>query len=348
MTRTSGENPGPFVLSSTPRVAALRSILMLAAAALLLTGVPTADARAPLPPDRVEPLPGTGPAPARPATLGCAIGETGIAAYVVDDIAPPDDAYHVRVRGSECADCSGSSGVWVSAVHVMLEFRMPCGQPVEVAVVGPTTDLDCAPPDGQRTLRAPVAQLLEAATPGVHEFVVSLGGPVALGRDNYLRIRFTADGAGCTDPGTRPRLVTDASPIPCVGWNEREGVLTDLTGLAYPGEPLLWAVADSCLSAAVTGVGAGGPAALGLRVSPNPMRSDALVEWARPLTGDATFEVRDVLGRLVRRAPVGGPAGSSWRWDGLDDEGRRVRPGLYLVTLRTAATRETRRVVVER
>jgi len=325
----------------------LPTLRTLTAVALLSACLPApSGARAPLTPDRIEPLPSRAVAPARPATLGCAIGETGAAAFVVDDILPPDDAYHVRVRGSECADCSGAAGVWVSAVHVLLEFRVACRQPVEVAIVGPATDLDCAPPDGQRMLCAPVAQTLEAAAPGVHEFVVPLGGPVALGHDNYLRIRFTADGAGCTEAGTRPRLVTDASPIACVGWNERDGAVTDLTELAYPGEPLLWAVADSCLSAAVTGVGDGGPARLGLRVSPNPMRSDALVEWARPLPGEATFEVRDVLGRLVRRAAAG--SGTTWRWDGRDDEGRRVRPGLYLVTLRTSGVRESRRVVIER
>ena len=47
----------------------------------------------------------------------------------------------------------------------------------------------------------------------------------------------------------------------------------------------------------------------------------------------ATLSIHDVSGRLVRR--LTGPAGAGFDWDGRDDEGRLVPPGVYVHRLET-------------
>ena len=80
-------------------------------------------------------------------------------------------------------------------------------------------------------------------------------------------------------------------------------------------------------------VPSGGPASLALW--PNPFSSSVRIAVsgltqaaaARP----ATLSILDVSGRLLRR--LEGRAGAGFVWDGRDDEGRSVPPGVYLQRL---------------
>ena len=63
-----------------------------------------------------------------------------------------------------------------------------------------------------------------------------------------------------------------------------------------------------------------------LVVRPSPFRSTTLV--LGPAGGHIT--IVDATGRVVRRAALDGTMGA-FAWDGLDQRGRRVRPGLYVV-----------------
>ena len=98
--------------------------------------------------------------------------------------------------------------------------------------------------------------------------------------------------------------------------------------------------------------------ALGL-VAPNPARGSAVFRYTRagdaiPLEAKAprrgldaaaddaavgspaaTMAVYDAKGRHVRTLPVPGESAGAVVWDGRDEAGRRVSPGLYLVRLRT-------------
>jgi len=79
-----------------------------------------------------------------------------------------------------------------------------------------------------------------------------------------------------------------------------------------------------------------GPALLS--VSPNPFSSSVRITASglTPAIADlaATLSIRDVSGRLLRR--IGGTAGAGFVWDGRDDEGHPVPPGLYLHRLDAA------------
>jgi len=289
-------------------------------------------AKPPLTPDRIAPIPAA-PAPLATQSV-CAVGTSGPAVYVVDYLQPPDDAYYLRAQPSGCLTCETNPGVWVSAVHVKLEFRVPCSQPVEVSVVSTLGDTACAPPDPPRIMRGPVAATLTAPAPGTYDFTVPLEGPVALLADRYLRVTFTADGAGCADAGTRPRLVTTSSCVDCVAWNYFPADTADLCQLLFPGTPVIYANVDSCVSSALAGVG-GTPAVSGLRVAPDPARTSVELRFALAASTHVRLAVCDVAGRRVRMLLDGTlPAGEQViAWDGRSDDGARLRPGAYFAVL---------------
>lgn len=87
----------------------------------------------------------------------------------------------------------------------------------------------------------------------------------------------------------------------------------------------------------VTDAPAAGPAATRLAAPyPNPFRGDAALRFDLARPGEVTLEVYDVLGARVRTLANGTWAAGrhSLSWDGRDDDGRAVSPGMYLVRLR--------------
>ncbi|HEY6866539.1 MAG TPA: S8 family serine peptidase [Candidatus Eisenbacteria bacterium] len=94
----------------------------------------------------------------------------------------------------------------------------------------------------------------------------------------------------------------------------------------------------------------GGPLVI-RATGPNPMRAGQVVVFQcspGPSAGDgAAVSILDSQGRIVRHlwsghlAPVGQPA----TWDGRDDGGRYVAPGLYFASLRAAQRQSSARVV---
>jgi hypothetical protein len=80
---------------------------------------------------------------------------------------------------------------------------------------------------------------------------------------------------------------------------------------------------------------------------PNPMRSSSVFTVDVPRDGSARVEVFDVAGRRVRTIVAGDlPAGShELVFDGRDDAGRELPPGLYRVHARTASESSSRALV---
>jgi hypothetical protein len=91
------------------------------------------------------------------------------------------------------------------------------------------------------------------------------------------------------------------------------------------------------------------PVVAGLRpVSPNPFRGSATLEFGLAAAGSAELSVYSVDGRLVRSLASGACAAGSHRltWNGRDDHGAEVAPGIYFARLRTAAGTFSRSVVL--
>lgn len=81
--------------------------------------------------------------------------------------------------------------------------------------------------------------------------------------------------------------------------------------------------------------------------SPNPTRADATFRFGLPAETQATLDVFDVSGRLVRGIFDGtANANEIVHWDGRDRGGRRVASGVYLVRLAWEGGTSTRRVTV--
>jgi hypothetical protein len=88
-----------------------------------------------------------------------------------------------------------------------------------------------------------------------------------------------------------------------------------------------------------------------LNVYPNPAHSQAM--WIRfdvPRTGWVTLAVFDLAGRRVRTLESGQRSAGqrTVRWDGRDEEGRRVAAGPYFVRFTAAGESATERVVLVR
>ncbi len=77
------------------------------------------------------------------------------------------------------------------------------------------------------------------------------------------------------------------------------------------------------------------PSRLGLSLRANPFHGGAGVVLALPSRGTATLEVFDVAGRRVAslREAAAEPGVHEVSWDGTDDSGGRVAPGVYFMRL---------------
>jgi hypothetical protein len=146
-------------------------------------------------------------------------------------------------------------------------------------------------------------------------------------------------------PGQAYRLHFRASNTPQVTYVRLLGLHFFEAGIYYRSPDST----DAVVGIGVTiGVGDPPPARLALAVTPNPARGELrfAVEADRP--GTQRLSVRDVQGRLVARLADGWfPAGPrTVAWDGHDAAGRRLSPGVYLVTLEVAGGSTSRRVAL--
>jgi phosphodiesterase/alkaline phosphatase D-like protein len=79
---------------------------------------------------------------------------------------------------------------------------------------------------------------------------------------------------------------------------------------------------------------------------PNPFNPSTTIPLALPVTGRAELEVYNVLGQRVRQWDLSGlePGFHAVSWDGMDQEGRGVGSGVYLVLLRAEPADRSRQV----
>jgi hypothetical protein len=96
-------------------------------------------------------------------------------------------------------------------------------------------------------------------------------------------------------------------------------------------------------------VGPSGPD-LGLAVNaiPNPSAGAVAIYLALPSACDIGIDIYDVEGRRVRRLATSaeGPGEHSITWDGTDDLGRRVHPGIYFCRIKAGGRSATRKVAM--
>jgi uncharacterized membrane protein len=94
-------------------------------------------------------------------------------------------------------------------------------------------------------------------------------------------------------------------------------------------------------------VGDEGASVLHLSAFPNPTRGAATIQLDLPQGGEVTLAVHDVAGRLVRRLASGmHPVGRTHvSWDGRDEVGGSVAPGIYYVRCSSGVLQKTAKIV---
>ena len=124
-----------------------------------------------------------------------------------------------------------------------------------------------------------------------------------------------------------------------------EGVRVVLLSLGAPAEVLPWSAYGWSIavqpqySAVGTGVppAAVEPPLATLRCYPNPIASQARIEYTLPAPADVVVGVYDLSGRLVAALEKGARAAGAHQvlWAGTSDEGGDVAAGVYFVRVET-------------
>ena len=88
----------------------------------------------------------------------------------------------------------------------------------------------------------------------------------------------------------------------------------------------------------------------GLRCGPNPARGGATLRYELTAAGPVRLSVRDRSGRLVRELvdAMQGPGTHAARWDGRDQAGRAVAPGVYFAGLAAGGADSRAKLVLAR
>jgi hypothetical protein len=139
--------------------------------------------------------------------------------------------------------------------------------------------------------------------------------------------------------------VTQAGTLPVFGLDDpNDEVILVVAGISSSGTASYVfsaqaAPADVAMDPVAAGQGMEGTGVRLLRAMPNPASSEVRLAFADQASraGASAIEIYDASGRLVRRLThVGGGAagGSTVSWDGRDDRGTLLAPGLYYARAR--------------
>ena len=174
----------------------------------------------------------------------CTIGAQGPPVFAVNYLLPPNDSYYTLLR---CEQCPPPDSTSFADVHVAMRFPSPCAQPIEISVVGAAGDTSCCEPDTLAILSAPEPFALSAASAGDYDFVLHLSHPALFAGEAFLRVNFTVAAEACSSLAERPQLLTNSDCAPCRSWNVSAAGKQDLCAVLFPGQPVMYAIASTCL-----------------------------------------------------------------------------------------------------
>ena len=148
-------------------------------------------------------------------------------------------------------------------------------------------------------------------------------------------------------PGQLYKLRFRASSTPQWTWVRIRSIQFYDDGLFV--NPALASDAAVAIGVAVGVPGPGpAPGELSVKVAPNPCRAAAAIIVETAAAGEQQVVVCDVQGRAVRHLDRGTIAPGTRRiaWDGRDDAGVRLAPGVYRVLVRTSGKTAGARIVL--
>ena len=125
---------------------------------------------------------------------------------------------------------------------------------------------------------------------------------------------------------------------PCLPGNHPGGFDCGLVGAIGCGCDVVTSVTDR---------DAAPKAALRLTAWPNPTSGSVSLRYSHPKAQQSSLHVYDIRGRIIRSMGVASPAGIQ-TWNGMDDKGQDVAPGVYFVRLSDGEKSETTRLTLIR
>ncbi len=175
----------------------------------------------------------------------CELGVTGPAAWLINYLLPPNDAYYTLFNSNDCASCGGA-GVIPTTAHLALSFGYVCPVTVVVGVYGAFDNAGCYEPDVSTVLVPPTSYTVTPGAAGVYDLSFALPPAACISGPAYLKVEFMSVGATCASSTKLPRLVTTDGCAPCVSWNIYPGGGDELCTVGFPGNPMMWVDADCC------------------------------------------------------------------------------------------------------
>jgi hypothetical protein len=138
------------------------------------------------------------------------------------------------------------------------------------------------------------------------------------------------------DGGALVRQVPDGNADENLDADEYAYYVMDVAGITEPGEII--DVIEIISKPAV------------MPARPNPFSGTTQLGFALPRPQPVSLEIYDLLGRKVVTLAEGtrGPGRYWLNWDGIDQGGRQIAPGIYLLEFETAGLRQTHKIVVIR
>ncbi len=83
---------------------------------------------------------------------------------------------------------------------------------------------------------------------------------------------------------------------------------------------------------------------------PNPAFSNTNIKYTLPKTTDVKLKIYNTAGQLVKTFSAGKQKPGFYKisWDGRNDKGQRVRPGVYFYRLKTDDSQHTKKLILLR
>jgi hypothetical protein len=185
----------------------------------------------------------------------CALGGVFPLFDILEDFFfPPGDQYFTLLEPATCAECVATGTMTVDVVHIAMNFRTACNQPIVVSIVEAKPGA-CPEPDLTKVLLAPTQFWLPGPGPGTFQFELSLANPVCLRGNAFLNMTINEFGSACSVSEFDTPTLAYADTMDCAPcryynyYSDGADIVKDQlcrsVGNWTPG-PLLHSVSGSC------------------------------------------------------------------------------------------------------
>lgn len=185
----------------------------------------------------------------------CSLGGVYPPFDIIEDyFYPPNDQYLTLLNPATCTECATTGTMTVDMVHVAINFRTACEQPVVISILE-AIDGACPAPDLNKVLLPPTQFTLTGPGPGTFQFDLNLADPVCLRGKAFLNVTINQFGAACNTEEFNTPTLAFADTMECQpcryynyyfdGLDLVKDQLCRTVGSWTPG-PFLHSVSGSC------------------------------------------------------------------------------------------------------